>query len=91
MLNPFKKERFIVWHNDTADRVIVERNWFQRLLYPICFATCTETMKSSQIKIKIDSAEKFVEHIKSHLADDEYVVCKICGKSVEEIYIDSTN
>ena len=88
MFNPFAKERFIVWHNDTADRVIVERNWFQRMLYPICFATCTEVMKSSQLKIKIESAEKFINHIKSHLNPGENVVCKICGKSVEEIYMD---
>jgi hemerythrin-like domain-containing protein len=89
MFNPFKKERFIVWHNDTADRVIVERNWFQRMLYPICFATCTEVMRSSCIKVEIEAAEKFVKHIKSHLDQGEAVVCKICNKSVEEIYLEN--
>ena len=89
MFNPFRKERFIVWHNDAANRLIVERNWFQRMLYPICFATCTESMKSSRIKIKIEAAEKFVEHIKSHLKPGEKVICKICNKSVEEIYIEN--
>jgi hypothetical protein len=89
MFNPLRKERFIVWHNDTADRLIVERNWFQRMLYPICFATCSESMKSSRIKINIEAAEKFVAHIKAHLGPNEHVVCKICNKSVEEIYLEN--
>ena len=28
----------------------------------------------------------FIEHIKKHLAENEVVICKICGKTVEEIY-----
>ena len=27
----------------------------------------------------------FISHIKSHLKDDEFVICKICGKSADEI------
>ena len=29
--------------------------------------------------------KSFIQHIKSHLLPDEKVICKICGKSVEEI------
>jgi hypothetical protein len=38
-------------------------------------------------KICINPPESvFIEHIKSHLKEDEAVICKICGKSVGEIY-----
>ena len=28
----------------------------------------------------------FIEHIKKHLAESESVICKICHKTVEEIW-----
>jgi hypothetical protein len=28
----------------------------------------------------------FVEHIQGHLDEGEQVICKICGKSIKEIY-----
>jgi hypothetical protein len=27
----------------------------------------------------------FIDHVKSHLKDNEFVICKICGKSADEI------
>lgn len=76
-------------HPYHADRVTVERNWFQLMLYPTCFATLTECLKSDRIIINKESAEIFVAHIKSHLKPGENVVCKICGKTVDEIYLES--
>ncbi len=29
--------------------------------------------------------EKFVEHIKEHLKEDQEVICTICGKTANEI------
>jgi len=91
-LNPFKKEKYIVWSPQSADRVLVERNWFQLMLYPTCFATLTECLKAGRITVKKESkksAEIFVDHIKSHLKPGENVICKICGKTVEEIYLEN--
>ena len=34
---------------------------------------------------KLEKAEKFEKHIKSHLQEGEVVICKICGKTAEEI------
>jgi len=28
----------------------------------------------------------FIRHIQQHLAGNEVVICKICGKTVEQIY-----
>ena len=36
-----------------------------------------------------ESAEIFVDHIKSHLKPGENVICKMCGKTVEEIYLEN--
>lgn len=36
-------------------------------------------------KLKIHRDDIFISHIKSHLKDDEFVICKICGKSADEI------
>lgn len=33
-------------------------------------------------------AEIFVNHVKAHLEPDQFVICKICGKSVDEIFIE---
>jgi len=33
-----------------------------------------------------DKSAAFVRHIQSHLSADEEVVCKICRKTVDEIY-----
>ena len=33
----------------------------------------------------------FVKHIKSHLEKGQYVICKICGKTVEEIALDDVD
>lgn len=36
-------------------------------------------------------AEVFVEHIKNHLSKDQKVICKICNKTIDEIYEEATN
>jgi len=33
----------------------------------------------------------FVEHIQAHLKEGQVVICKICGKSVDEIWNDHTH
>lgn len=33
----------------------------------------------------------FIEHIQKHLAEGELVICKICNKSVEEIWEEYIN
>lgn len=35
----------------------------------------------------MSEGDKFVKHIRSHLAPGQDVVCKICGLTVEEIYV----
>ena len=32
-----------------------------------------------------DKDDTFINHIQSHLKDDEFVVCKICGKKADDI------
>lgn len=34
--------------------------------------------------------EVFIKHIKAHLKEDEVVICKICNKTVDEIYNEET-
>lgn len=34
---------------------------------------------------------EFVKHIKAHLKKDEEVICKICGKTVEEIALEAVD
>lgn len=34
----------------------------------------------------IKKDEIFINHIKNHLEQNQNVICKICGKSVDEIY-----
>lgn len=57
---------------------------------------CTLTKFAEQLNIKLYQAMQmmkyvehkdniFISHIKSHLKDGEFVICKICGKSAEEI------
>ena len=44
-------------------------------------------MKDSEIRKEIVENNKylwFVHHIKSHLKSDQEVICKICGKTVDE-------
>jgi hypothetical protein len=33
----------------------------------------------------MEKAQRFIEHIQGHLSEGQVVVCKICGKSVDEI------
>jgi hypothetical protein len=42
-------------------------------------ATMPETVKGSK-------AEQFVRHIEAHLTEGQVVVCKICDKTIDEIY-----
>ena len=37
-------------------------------------------------RIDIEKAILFVEHIEEHLAPGQKVICKICGKTIDEIY-----
>ena len=36
--------------------------------------------------LPLSKAEMFIRHIQAHLEPDQYVICKICGKSVNQIY-----
>jgi hypothetical protein len=47
--------------------------------------------ENAKLKAQLDRAMKgyvFVEHIQWHLDPSQHVICKICGKSVDEIYED---
>lgn len=39
-------------------------------------------------KLRLQSDAKFIQHIQNHLEPDEFVICKICGKSAKEIIED---
>jgi len=41
--------------------------------------------RESSNKNNLTHGDLFVKHIKSHLKDNQQVICKICGKSVDEI------
>lgn len=44
------------------------------------------TYKEASIKEQDKERDNiFIKHIKSHLAEDEYVICKVCGRKAEEI------
>lgn len=50
---------------------------------------CIQQLKQAEKegKICINPPESvFINHIKSHLKEGEFVICKICGKDVAEIY-----
>jgi len=36
-------------------------------------------------KEKVERALRFVEHIENHLTEHQVVMCKICGKTIDEI------
>lgn len=38
-----------------------------------------------ELKEKLEIAERFEKHIEEHLNEGEVVICKICGKSANEI------
>lgn len=66
----------------------------EKYLYPgECICTKSQTClyhqpkKSDEITEYIFKSEGdlFVEHIKKHLEPGESVICKICGKSIDEI------
>ena len=37
--------------------------------------------------LPMSEGDKFVKHIRTHLPKGEDVICKICGMTVEEIYV----
>lgn len=37
-------------------------------------------------RVDTEKAIAFVKHIENHLKPEEKVVCKICGKAIDEIY-----
>jgi len=49
-----------------------------------CDHLIKENLKFGE-RLKIHRDDIFINHIKSHLKDGEFVLCKICGKSAEEI------
>ena len=47
----------------------------------------------NDVKLMIDEKQYgkgkndvFVQHVQNHLSDNEVVICKICGKNVNQIY-----
>ena len=36
--------------------------------------------------LPLSKSEIFIRHIQAHLEPDQFVICKICGKSVNQIY-----
>jgi UDP-N-acetylglucosamine:LPS N-acetylglucosamine transferase len=40
---------------------------------------------TAELKAK-DKAQVFVDHIQAHLQRHDFVVCKICGKTINEIW-----
>ena len=78
------KKKMFLWHPESSgERVVVYRGWFKRLFWPSAFATLGETLKASQIDVT--NAERFVLHIQRHLLAGDKVVCKICGKPIDEV------
>ena len=59
-----------------------------RLEYPKCMRKQKDCVNPSTIHITIMDIMSihFTSHIKEHLIDDEVVMCKICHKTVEEIW-----
>ena len=45
----------------------------------------SEYQKAEAERCRLQRYEKFVQHIESHLGPGQVVICKICGKSVDEI------
>ena len=53
-----------------------------------------ETMEDVRTLKKMKMGKVFIEHIQRHLDEDKYkdaepkgkIICKICGKTVEQIY-----
>ena len=39
-----------------------------------------------KIEGRASKSEIFVGHVQNHLKEDEKVICKICGKTIDEIY-----
>ena len=78
------KKKLILQHPDSpGGKIVVYRGLIKRLLYPSAFATLGEVLKSKQIDIT--KADHFVQHIQRHLMAGEKVICKICGKTIDEI------
>lgn len=50
---------------------------------------------SKEQEVEIELTEKkekaliFVEHIEDHLKEGDVVLCKICGKSIDEIFAEN--
>ena len=64
-------------------KVVVYRGWFKQIFWPSAFATLGEAMKS--VQIDITKSDRFVQHIQQHLEPGEKVICKICGKAIDEV------
>ncbi len=69
----FEKEK-VKWINEIED-LASEVGHYKALYYGL-----------KELGAKRESL--FISHIQSHLQKDQFVVCKICGKSVGEIYKD---
>lgn len=76
-------KKLLLFHPETADRIVVHRGWLKRMLYPSAFATIGEVFKSTQIDLT--DSDLFITHIKRHLPRGEHVICTICGKTFDEI------
>lgn len=76
-------KKLLLWHPETADRVVVCRGWLKRMLYPSAFATLGEVLKSAQIDLT--DSDLFILHINRHLRHGDDVICTICGKTFKEI------
>ena len=36
--------------------------------------------------LPLSKSEIFIRHVQAHLEPDQFVICKICGKSMEQIF-----
>ena len=79
--------------NDTTVRVSRETVESFRSERPelrgLTFTAIVQIMLEKALHMETLQAERalvFVEHIERHLTSSEIVVCKICGKNIDEIY-----
>lgn len=45
-----------------------------------------EDSTDREIFMSLSKSAYFVNHVKSHLKEGDKVICKICGKTVDEIW-----
>lgn len=81
-LEKHSKEIAGMWEKDTEGW----NEFLSKVMFGLCFCEGT-LVKRERCAVHGEDAKarKFVEHIRAHLEEGDPVLCKICGKTVEEI------